>query len=184
MPVKKRKSRIVGKGFIDSISNKVLSNKHNIALPGEKHQIIYLSDGTYNPARYSGPGTNLSTRIKRGDQPLSYVDKTAQAHDLKYALANNNQDIRAADIRMVQSLNKARANKLDSNFNINQAELIRLKILLEKAGAKPEWFTTYGRASETPSDITIYEHKLKELQQQGFGLAHSGIHIKHLSKRK
>jgi len=94
MPVKKRKSRIVGKGFIDSISNKVLSNKHNIALPGEKHQIIYLSDGTYNPARYSGPGTNLSTRIKRGDQPLSYVDKTAEAHDLKYALANNNQDIK------------------------------------------------------------------------------------------
>ena len=184
MPVKKRKSRIVGKGFIDSISNKVLSNKHNIALPNEKHQIIYLSDGTYNSARYSGPGTNLSTRIKRGDQPLSYVDKTAQAHDLKYALANNNQDIRTADLKMVQSLNKARANKLDSNFNINQAELIRLKILLEKAGAKPEWFTTYGRASETPTDIIMYENKLKQLQQQGFGLSHSGIHIKHLSKRK
>ncbi len=127
MPVKRRKTRIVGKGFIDSISNKVLSNKHNIALLNEKHQLIYLSDGTYNPARYSGPGTNLSTRIKRGDQPLSYVDKTAEAHGLKYALANNNQDIRAADIRMVQSLNKARAKKLDSNFNINQAGLIRLK---------------------------------------------------------
>ena len=38
-----------------SLSNKVLSNKHNIALPGEKHQVIYLSDGTYNSARYSGP---------------------------------------------------------------------------------------------------------------------------------
>ena len=81
---------------------------------------------------------------------------------------------------MVQSLNKARANKLDSNFNINQAELIRLKILLKKAGAKPEWFTTYGRASETPSDIIMYENKLKQLQQQGFGMSHSGIHIKHL----
>ena len=46
MPVKKRKSRIKGKGFIDSISNKVLSNKNYIALPGEKHQIIYLPDGT------------------------------------------------------------------------------------------------------------------------------------------
>ncbi len=67
MHVKKRKSRIVGKGFIDSISIKVLSNKHNIALPNEKHQIIYVPDGTYNSARYSGPGTNLSTRIKRGD---------------------------------------------------------------------------------------------------------------------
>ena len=150
MPVKTRESRIVGKGFIDSITNKVLSNKHNIALPNEKHQKIYLSDGTYNPARFSGPGTNLSTRIKRGDQPLSYVDKTAEAYDLKYALANNNQDIRAADIRMVQSLNKARANKLDSNFNINQAELIRLKILLEKAGAKPEWLQHMGEHPKHP----------------------------------
>ena len=181
MPIKKTKSRQRGKGIIDSLSNKVLSNKHNIALPGEKHQVIYLSDGTYNSARYSGPGTNLSTRIKRGDVPLSYVDKTAQAHDLKYALANNNQDIRTADLKMVQSLTKARSNKLDSNFNINQAELIRLKILLEKAGAKPEWFTTYGRASETPSDIIMYEAKLRQLQQQGFGMSHSGIHIKHLN---
>ena len=146
--------------------------------------MIYLSDGTYNPAVYSGPGTNLSTRIKRGDQPLSYVDKTAEAHDLRYALANNNQDIRTADLRMVQSLKKARASKLDSNFNLNQAELIRLKILLEKAGAKPEWFKSYGRASETPSDITMYESKLKELEQQGFGMSHAGIHLKHLKKHK
>jgi hypothetical protein len=85
---------------------------------------------------------------------------------------------------MVQSLNKARANKLDSNFNINQAEIIRIKILLEKAGAKPEWFTTSGRASETPSDITMYENKLRELQQQGFGMSHTGIHIKHLRNKK
>ncbi len=72
MPTKARKQKC--KGFIDSISNAVLSNKHNRALPGEKHQVIYLADATYNPAVYSGPGTNLSTRIRRGDQPLSYVD--------------------------------------------------------------------------------------------------------------
>ncbi len=62
MPKKKN-----GKGFIDSLANKVLSNKHNIALPGKKHQIIYLPDGTYNPARLSGPGTNLKLRISRND---------------------------------------------------------------------------------------------------------------------
>jgi len=86
MPIKKPKSKQKGRGFVDSLSNAVLSNKHNRALPGEKHQVIYLSDGTYSPAVYSGPGTNLSTRIKRGDQPLSYVDKTTEAHDLRYAL--------------------------------------------------------------------------------------------------
>ena len=69
------------------VANFILSNKHNTALPGEKHQVIYLDDGTYNPAVYSGPGTNLEVRLKRGDQPLSNVDKIAQAHDIRYLLS-------------------------------------------------------------------------------------------------
>ena len=73
-----KKSKKRGKGIIDSISNKILSNKQNIALPGKKHQIIYLPDGTYNSARYSGPGKNLKFRIGRNDQPLSSVDKVAE----------------------------------------------------------------------------------------------------------
>jgi hypothetical protein len=120
MPVKKRKSRIVGKGFIDSITNKVLSNKHNMALPGEKHQKIYLPDGTYNPARYLGPGTNLKIRIGRNDQPLTLVDKVAEGHDRRYATASTDADIRAADNKMIQLSTKAQQQKLDSNFNINQ----------------------------------------------------------------
>ena len=74
--------------LIPGIANAILSDKHNRLLPGEKHQIIYLPDETYNPARYSGPGTNLKVRISRNDQPLSYVDKVAEAHDLRYALAS------------------------------------------------------------------------------------------------
>ena len=58
---KKRKQK--GKGIIDGIANSVLSNKHNRLLPGERHKVIYLPDGTYNPAKYSGPGTNL--KVKR-----------------------------------------------------------------------------------------------------------------------
>ncbi len=115
MPKKKK-----GRGIIDSIANKVLSNKHNIALPGERHQVIYLPDGTYNSAIFSGPGTNLKLRIQRGDQPLSYVDKVAEGHDLRYALAATDADIRTADNKMIQLLTKAQAQKLDSNFNINQ----------------------------------------------------------------
>ena len=71
-------------------------------MPGEKHQIIYLPDGTYNPARFSGPGTQLDTRIRRGDKPLSYVDTVAQGHDLRYALAQTEADVRTADNKMVQ----------------------------------------------------------------------------------
>ena len=184
MPVKKRKSRIVGKGFIDSIANKVLSNKHNIALPGERHQIIYLPDGTYNPARFSGPGTNLKVRIGRNDQPLSYVDKVAEGHDLRYALASTDADIRTADNKMIQLLTKAQSQKLDSNFNINQGMLIKAKILLEdKFGVPKTFFTTYGKAGQPAADITMYENKLRELQQQGFGMSHTGIHKKHLKRK-
>ena len=183
----KRKQK--GKGFYDALSNKILSDKHNRALPGEKHQIIYLaSDNTYNPAVYSGAGTNLSTRIARNDQPLSYVDKIAQGHDLRYALSNTDADVRTADNQMIQLLNKARMNKLDSNFNINQANLIKAKILMEdRLGVPKSFFTTYGRASEKASDIAMYEQKLNELKQQGFGSTISGIHKKHLgikSKKK
>ena len=75
---KKAKAR-KGKGILDATANMVLSNKHNRLMPGEKHQIIYLpNDNTYNPAVYSGAGTQLELRIKRGDKPLSYVDKVAQ----------------------------------------------------------------------------------------------------------
>ncbi len=158
MPVKKRKSKKNGKGIIDSIANKVLSNKHNIALPGERPQIIYLPDGTYNSARYSGTGTNLKLRISRNDQPLSYVDKVAEGHDLRYATASTDADIRTADNKMIQLLTKAQQQKLDSNFNINQGVLIKAKILLEDKFAVPKTFcTTYGKAGQPGADITMYE---------------------------
>jgi len=55
MTIKKgRKQK--GKGVLDATANMVLSNKHNRLIPGERHQIIYLPDGTYNPEAYSGPG--------------------------------------------------------------------------------------------------------------------------------
>ena len=86
---------------------------------------------------------------------------------------------------MVQLLDKARTNKLDTNFNINQASLIKAKILLEdKLGVPKSWFTSYGRAGQPSSDISMYEAKLRELEQQGFGSTHTGIHIKHLNKKK
>ena len=134
---KKAKAR-KGKGIIDATANMVLSNKHNRALPNEKHQIIYLPDGTYNSARYSGPGTQLETRLRRGDKPLSYVDTVDQAHDLRYGLAQTEADVRTADNKMVQLIAQGRRSGKDSNFNLNQADLIKAKILLEDK--------RYGRA--------------------------------------
>ena len=149
-------------------------------MPGERHQIIYLPDGTYNPAKYSGPGTQLDTRIRRGDKPLSYVDKVAQGHDLRYALAQTEADVRMADNKMVQLIAQGRRTGKDSNFNLNQADLIKVKILLEdKLGVPKSWFARYGREGRPQSDIDMYQNKLNELQQQGFGASGQGIHERH-----
>ena len=177
--VKKNKQQ-KGKGIIDGLQNMILSTKLNKALPNEKHQIIKLPDGSYNPAVYSGPGTNLETRIRRGDKPLSYVDKTAMARDLRYALARTDQDVRDADNRMVQQLNKATTMNLDSQFNIKQASLIKAKILAEDhLGISKSFFTTYGREGTPANDIQIYESTLKTLEQQGFGHNKFGLKDKH-----
>jgi hypothetical protein len=86
---------------------------------------------------------------------------------------------------MVQLLQKAKAQKLDSNFNINQGLMIQAKILMEdKMGVPKTFFASYGRQNKQPTEIAMYENKLNELEQQGFGLSHSGIHLKHLKKRK
>ena len=86
---------------------------------------------------------------------------------------------------MVQLLQKAKVQKLDSNFNLNQGLMVQAKILMEdKLGVPKSFFATYGRQNKTPEENAMYENKLKELEQQGFGLSHSGIHLKHLKKRK
>ena len=133
--------------------------------------MIKMPDGRIAPAVYSGPGTNLETRIRRGDKPLSYVDKTAQAHDLRYQLAKNEGDIKTSDADMIKNLNEAKAKNLDNLFNIRQAELIKAKYLLQdKFGLPTSWFTSFGLDSiQDPTIIPIMKNKLHELEQQGFG---------------
>ena len=160
-----------GTGIIDRLANSLLSTKENKLMAGEKHQMIKMPDGRIAPAAYSGAGTQLEVRIRRGDKPLSYVDTTAQAHDLRYQLAKNEADIKVADEKMIRNLNKAKAENLDNMFNIRQAELIKLKYLLQdKFGLPTTWFTSFGLDSiKDPTIIPIMQAKLKELEQQGFG---------------
>ena len=160
-----------GTGIIDTIANTLLSTKENKLLPGEKHQMIKMPDGRIAPAVFSGPGTNLETRIRRGDKPLSYVDKTAEAHDIRYQLATNEADIKKADADMIKNLEKAKAENLDNLFNIRQAELIKAKYLLQdKFGMPTSWFTSFGLDGlKDKSLIPVMAEKLKELEQQGFG---------------
>ena len=169
-----------GRGIIDKIANALLSTKENKLLDGEKHQMIKLPDGRIAPAVFSGPGTQLETRIRRGDKPLSYVDKTAQAHDLRYQLATSEADIKLADKKMIDSLEKAKKEGLDNMFNIRQAELIKAKYLLQdKFGMPTTWFTSFGLESmKDKSLIPVMADKLKSLEQEGFGRKIKKIKIK------
>jgi hypothetical protein len=55
--------------------------------------------------------------------------------------------------------------------------------LEDKFGVPKPFFATYGKAGQPAADITMYENKLKELQQQGFGMSHTGIHKKDLKRK-
>ena len=42
------------------------------------------------------------------------------------------------------------------------------------------WFASYGREHiKDPATAAMYQNKLNELQQQGFGVSGQGIHVKH-----
>ena len=107
------------------------------------------------------------------------MDKVAEAHDLRY-LASVDNDVGTAYNRMIESLQKAQAQKLDSYFYINQAMVVKGEILLEdKLGVPKTVFTTFGRQNKPQAENTMYENKIKEVQQQGFGMSYCGIHTKH-----
>lgn len=153
------------------VANFILSDKHNRLYSGEKHGIIYLPDGTYNPAEFMGAGTKLGERVSLGQKGLSEVDVISRAHDERYVLqANNEADVQRADQKMIDSIANAREKKLDYPFNLNQAELIRLKQLANRAGfGTKEWFTSYGRDSVDQKYIPMLEADLASLQQRGYG---------------
>ena len=96
---------------------------------GELHYPMYI-DGKIKMANYMGSGTNLMQRLKDGDEPISYVDKISQLHDMMYqqaSLSNTREEMRAkkreADIEMVNLLNLAKEFKLDGRINVGIAKI-------------------------------------------------------------
>ena len=152
-----------------------MRKKQQIGL-GENHAFLYTGTNKSNilgleRANFMGPGTNLTKRLKQNSKPKTYSDTASEAHDIRYGLSSNIKDIRTADNKFLQSLEKAKNEKLDYKFNIYQGDIgIKSKIFLEdKLGVKPEFFTEFGINNLTKEEINLYTNKLKELEQQGFG---------------
>lgn len=172
-PVKHRV--IKGSGFFDTIKEVSKISKAFLTEPqkysGEKHAIQRGKDGNYVRANYMGPGTNLKQRMRDNDEPVSMSDKVSQAHDLRYSLAENYDDMRTADLKMINKLEQIKKDKLDSNFNINQGLYgIKAKVALENIGVPKNTFTNIGITQDVNSDdVDKYKSKLKQLEQEGFG---------------
>ena len=174
MPRKLVKKKILGDGFYDSLVNKLINPTVKLK-NGEKHTIMWNPNKKgllkFDVANFSGPGTELVTRIKNKIKGLNVTDKTANAHDIRYTMAKNEKDIQDADNKMVMRLSKAQKNKEDYKFNILPSKLgIQAKQLLGKIGVPTSLFTTYDEFDKlNEEDKTLLKDRLKELEEEGYG---------------
>lgn len=178
-----------GKGFIKnrftnlvkSVNNKIDKNLEavpgNIPLEnGEFHaKKIVLQNGKvkYQNYNYAGPGTNVATRLSRGDRPIDGIDAAARQHDIDYT--NNFQErmkkgqkvtkkeVQEADKRFVE------ATKMSKRDNIAFASIIpplfQAKKAAEDTGVLSH--TSFFDPNKTGSGInTISELHLKNYKKR------------------
>lgn len=105
----------------------------------ERHMTLTFENGTTAVANFVGPGTHLYRKVRENIQPLSEVDRAARAHDIRYALADNDTDIKIADEKMMSTLWRIYKNKTDTVSNVlKTAILLKCKMLADKLAAKVE----------------------------------------------
>ncbi len=57
---------------------------------------------------WCGPGTNIDSRLKRGDPGLTQLDRACKIHDLDYALAKTPGDVRSADMKFMGNIKRSK----------------------------------------------------------------------------
>lgn len=120
-------------------------------------------------ANYAGPGTNIVARLQRGDLPVSETDRVAMAHDIRYGLARNYEQVRVADEKMLRALDNVERTKRDTKFNTRAAAaIIKAKMGLENRGLPRNFFAQHGE-SNTPEETALMKSTLSKLEQRGLG---------------
>ena len=182
MLVKRRQN---GKGIYDSIMNfgarltDDAANPKNRLFPGEKHALLYRDDlKRYEPAQYMGPGTNLRTRTLMNQMGLTPADTESKAHDLRYTLGTSNDDIKAADRIFYDKINQLRRTHGDSNWNLNMANLLKIKDYLPMLGS------TFGDKNLTDAERGRYKEQLAKLTSMGYGKKKANKVVKKIIKKK
>jgi hypothetical protein len=168
MLVKSKKQK--GRGIYDSIMNfgarltDDAANPKNRLFPGEKHALLYRDDlKRYEPAQFMGPGTNLRTRTLMNQMGLTPADTEAKAHDLRYTLGTSNDDIKSADRIFYDKIAQLRRTHGDSNWNLNMANLLKIKDYLPMLGS------TFGDKNLTDAERGRYRQQLSKLESMGYG---------------
>jgi hypothetical protein len=134
----------------------------------ERHTFLWTGK-KFERAQYTGPGTEILTRVKRGDPGLTEVDVVSKAHDIRYTLAKNEEDVRAADKKMLAALRRVKDYKINT---LPAYAAIGGKILMENLGIiRKDFFTTYGDFKKmSMEDQQLFVDQEKKLEQEGYGI--------------
>jgi len=133
---------------------------------GEKHVYMKTDAGLLVRANFAGPGTNVAARLARGDLPINEVDRISKAHDLRYALATDYNQVRAADQKMVSALNSVK----NVDMSVRAAKTaMRAKMGLENARVVRRGFFAQHGSETNPQAIAMLQKELAPLAQEGLG---------------
>ena len=158
--------------FGGSILGDVYSSVSGQRFKDERH-VPLITDKGVKLAEFAGPGTHIKYRIENNIKPLGAVDKTAKAHDIRYSLSKNVDDVRFADNKMISKLEEIDRKGLDYKINVKAVKTaMKAKRLFEDVGVWDKGsFSDMKGAELSDSDKRLFESELNKLVQEGFGIA-------------
>jgi len=158
--------------FGGSILGDVYSSVSGQRFKDERHVPLITEQGI-KLAEFAGPGTHIKYRIENNIKPLGAVDKTAKAHDIRYTLSKNVDDVRFADNKMISKLEEIDRKGLDYKLNVKAVKTaMKAKRLFEDVGVWDKGsFSDMKGAELSDSDKRLFESELNKLVQEGFGIA-------------
>jgi hypothetical protein len=143
----------------------IIASKNEL-FEGERHAPLILPDGSVEFGNWIGPGTQVIKRLRRGDKPKTATDRIAMRHDLDYTIARNVDDIRRADQRMIESLNRLQAENGDHPLNIFAGKkAIESKVYLEDKGLLSKEAYAGGFQNLSYEEKYLVQSKINELEQ-------------------
>lgn len=167
-------SKIFGGNILGDVYSKVSGQRFS----DERH-VPLLTDEGVKLAEYAGPSTHIKYRLENNIKPLNAVDKTAKAHDIRYALSKNVDDVRFADNKMISKLDEIDRKGLDYKLNVKAVKTaMKAKRLFEDVGVWEKGsYSDMKGAQLSENDKRLFETELNKLVQEGFGLADININV-------